>query len=77
MYQALYASYIRYVDTHAYIMSHFGRGCLLLFFQEIPSLLNFHYDVGHEGLEIYPCIQFRLPQCFSLSVTCTYIRMPL
>ena len=25
------------------------------------------------GIEIYTCIHFRLPQCFSLSVTCTYM----
>ena len=25
------------------------------------------------SIEIYPCIKFRLPQCFSLSVTCTYM----
>ena len=31
--------------------------------------------VGSQGLEIYPCIKFHLPQCFSLSVTCTYIAM--
>ena len=29
----------------------------------VPCLLNFHYDVGRQGL-IYPCIKFHLPQCF-------------
>ena len=33
----------------------------------------FHNDVGRYGLEIDPRIKFRLPQSFSLSVTCTYI----
>ena len=36
---------------------------------EAQCLLNFHYDVGCHGLEIYPCIKYRLPQSFSLSVT--------
>ena len=36
-------------------------------------ILNFHYDGGCQGLDIYPCIKFHLPQSFSLSVTCTYI----
>ena len=40
---------------------------LFVIFQEIILL----YDVGHQGLEIYPCIKFQ--QCFSLSVACTYI----
>ena len=35
-----------------------------------PCLPNFHYDVG---VEMYPCIKFCLPQCSTLSVTCTYI----
>ena len=47
----------------------------LFIFQEIRCLLNFHYDVGRQGLEIYPCIKFHLPQCFSLSVTCTYVHV--
>ena len=44
--------------------------------QEIQCLLNFHSDVGHQGLEIDPCIKFRFPQSLSLSVTCTYICQP-
>ena len=36
---------------------------------EIQCLLNFHYDVGCQGLEIDPCIKFCLPQSFSLSHT--------
>ena len=36
-------------------------------------LLNFHYDVGHQSLEIFQLIKFHLPECFSLSVTYTYI----
>ena len=28
---------------------------LFVIFQEIQCLLNFHYDVGHQGLEIDPC----------------------
>ena len=38
-------------------------------FQEIQCLLNCHYDVGHQGLELYPRIKFHLPQCFPLSLT--------
>ena len=33
-------------------------------FQEMQCLLNFHYDVGRLGIEIYPCIKFCLSQCF-------------
>ena len=36
----------------------------------MQRLLNFHWDAGRQGIEIYTCIKFRLPQCFSLSVTC-------
>ena len=43
-------------------------------FQEIQCLLHFHYDVGRQDVEMYPCIKFCLSQCFSLSVTCTYIK---
>ena len=50
---------------------------LFVVFQEIQCLLNFHYDVGRQGIEIYPCIKFCLSHCFSLSVTSTYIIMPL
>ena len=32
-------------------------------------ILNFHYDVGCQGLEIYLCIKFHLRG----SVTCTYM----
>ena len=39
----------------------------------VGNTLNFHYDVGCQGIEIYPCIKFCLLQCFPLSVTCTYI----
>ena len=39
-------------------------------FQEIQCLLHFHYDVGRQDVEIYPC---SLSQCFPLSVTGTYI----
>ena len=31
-------------------------------------LLNFHYHVGRQGIEIYPCIKVCLSQCFPLSV---------
>ena len=30
---------------------------------EIQCLLNFHYDVGRQGIEIFPCIKFCLSQC--------------
>ena len=30
-------------------------------------------DAGCQGIEIFTCIKFRLPQCFSLSVACTYV----
>ena len=46
---------------------------LFVVFQEITCLLNFHYDVGRQGIEIYPCIKFCLSHCFSLSVTSTYV----
>ena len=45
---------------------------LFVVFQEIQCLLNFHYDVGRQGIEIYPCIKFCLSQCFPLSVTSVY-----
>ena len=38
-------------------------------FQEIQFLLHFHYDVGRQDVEIYPCIKFCLSQCFPLSHT--------
>ena len=31
---------------------------LFVVFQEIQCLLNFHYDVGRQGIEIYSCIVF-------------------
>ena len=31
---------------------------LFVVFQEIQCLLKFHYDVGRQGIEIYPCISF-------------------
>ena len=43
---------------------------LFVVFQEIECLLNFHYVVGCQGIE---SIKFCLSQCFSLSVTSTYI----
>ena len=46
---------------------------LFVVFQEIQCLLNFHYDVFRQGIEIYPCIKFCLSQCFPLSVASTYI----
>ena len=33
---------------------------LFVVFQEIQCLLNFHYDGGRQGIEIYPCIRFCL-----------------
>ena len=33
-------------------------------FHEIQCLLILHYDVGRQGVEIYPCIKFCLSQCF-------------
>ena len=53
---------------------------LLVNFQEIQYLVNFHYDAGCQGLEIDPCIKFCFPQSFSLPVTCTYmyiVHMPI
>ena len=41
-------------------------------FQDIQCLLNFQFDVGHQGLDVYPHIKFCVPQCFSLSLTCKY-----
>ena len=29
--------------------------------EEIRCLLNFHWDAGRQGIEICPCIKFRLP----------------
>ena len=47
-------------------MSHYYIHILLA--EAIPRklILNFHYD---QGLELYPCIKFHLPQCFPLSLT--------
>ena len=28
------------------------------------GLLNFHWDTCRQGIEVYPYIKFRLPQCF-------------
>ena len=47
---------------------------LFVVFQEIQCLLNFHYVVGRQGIEIYPCIKFGLSH---LSVVYMHIRMPL
>ena len=47
-----------YVYTYMYIPI---RNVLALF-------SNFHYDVGRQGIEIYPYIKFHLPQYFSLSI---------
>ena len=41
--------------------------------QELQCLLDFHYDVGRQSLEVYPCIMFRHPQSLPLSVTCRYM----
>ena len=68
--QSYVYTYIMYVRTYPFIIHWLW---LFVVFQEI---LNFHYDVGHQGLDIYPCIQFRHPQCFPLSVTCTCVHMP-
>ena len=38
-----------------------------------PRNTVFHYDVGRQDVETYPCIKFCLSQCFPLSVTCTYM----
>ena len=35
--------------------------------------MKFNYDAGCQGIEVYPCIKFRLPQWFSFSVTYTYM----
>ena len=48
---------------------------LLVIFQEIQCLLNFHYDVGRQGLEIDPCIKFRFPQSFFVSYM--HVHMPI
>ena len=45
---------------------------LFVIFQEI---LNFHDDVGRQGLKIDPCIKFRFPQSFFGKCTCTYMYM--
>ena len=47
---------------------------LFVVFQEIQCLLNFHYVVGRQGIEIYPCIKFCLSH---LSVVYMHIHMPL
>ena len=73
-------NYTQYYCTVGYIMCaciyipfimHWLR--LVVVLQEIQRLLSFHYDVGCQGIEMYPCVKFCLPQCFPLSVTCTYI----
>ena len=61
------------MHVHTYALA---EAVCVVVFQEIQCLLNFHYDVGRQGVEIYPCIKFCLSQCFPLSVTCTY-NMPL
>ena len=58
-----------YIHT---IHNALAEAVCVVVFQEIQ---NFHYDVGHQGVEIYPCIKFCLSQCFPSSVTCTYICM--
>ena len=58
----LYCVYTVLCDTY---LPCIGRGCL----KYVQCLLNFHYDVGCQGLEIDPCIKFCLPQFFSLSHT--------
>ena len=68
--QSYVYTYIMYARTYPFIIHWLW---LLVVFHEI---LNFHYDVGHQGLDMYPCIQFRHPQCFPLSVTCTCVHMP-
>ena len=50
---------------------------LFVVFQEIQYLLHFHYDVGRQDIEIYPCIKFCLSQWLLLSVIYMHIHMPL
>ena len=45
-------------------------------FQEKQCLLHFHYDVGRQDVEMYPCIKFFLSQLFSF-VSYRHIHMPL
>ena len=64
---------VAFLSTTAFhIIMHWLR-LFVVVFQEIQCLLHFHYDVGRQDVEIYPCIKFCLSQCFPLSVTGTYI----
>ena len=31
-------------------------------------MLNFHCDVGRQGIEIYPCVKLCLSQCFTYAI---------
>ena len=59
-------------SIHTYIHT-IHNALVVVVFQEIQCLLHFHYDVGRQDVEIYPCIKFCLSQCFPSSVTGTYI----
>ena len=63
MYVCMYVCMRTLIVYVTYPFIIFGQSCL----QE--------NDVGRQSLEVYPCIKFRLPQCFSLSVTHTYISL--
>ena len=56
-----------YMHTYPFIIIILTKAVI---FQEI---LYFHYDIGRQCLEIDPCIKFRLPQSFSLSVSYMHI----
>ena len=66
-----YPVFYTHVHTYPFIM-HWLR-LFVVVFKEMQCLLNFHYDVGRQDVEIYPRLKFCLPQRFPLSVTCTYI----
>ena len=60
---ATYYTVLPYCVMHTYpLMMYWLR--LFAIFHEVQCLLNFHYDVGCQGLEIDPCIKFRFPQSF-------------
>ena len=54
--QFLLPSFLYIMCARTFIM-HWLR-LFVVVFNEIPCLLNFVYDVGHQGLEIYPCSVF-------------------
>ena len=51
--------YIMCARTYIPFIMHWLR-LFVVVFQEIQCLLHFHYDVGRQEVEIYPCIKFCL-----------------